>query len=90
MSCISFHYNKNLIFAIVYWILEIIFRMFIHYKSKYFQFAKPDAYNEYIFVILQIIGDLCAGFLVLYIYISLHLFYYFILKYVYQNVMIKL
>ena len=72
MPCIfSFHYNKILIFAFVYWILEIIFRMLIHYKSKYFQFAKPNAYNEYIFVILQIIGDLCAGFLVLYIYISL-------------------
>ena len=72
MPCIfSFHYNKILIFAFVYWILEITLRMLIHYKSKYFQFAKPNAYNEYIFVILQIIGDLCAGFLVLYIYISL-------------------
>lgn len=72
MSFIRFNYNKNLIYAIIYWALEIIIRSFIYFEWDYFQIVKnSDAINEYIYMILLNISDLLAGFLVLYIQCSL-------------------
>ena len=71
MSLITFHKNKNLLFAVIYWALEIITRVLMHYKWQWFQIVKNDSYNEYIFVILDCIANLFSGFLVLYIYLSL-------------------
>ena len=71
MSLISLHRNKILILALVYWTLEIVARIFMHYQWEYFQIVKNDAYNEYIFVVLDCIGNLFSGFLVLYIHQSL-------------------
>ena len=67
MSFITFNYNKNLIYAIIYWALEIVYRAFMYLKWNYFSIAKKDSINEYIYVILLNISDLLAGFLVLYI-----------------------
>ena len=53
MSIIAFNYNKNLIYAIIYWALEIIIRSFIYFEWDYFQIVKnSDAINEYIYMIL--------------------------------------
>ena len=72
MSFISFKYNKHLIFAIIYWLIEIITRSFTYFKwDDYFEIGKNNAINEYIYVILLNISDLIAGFLVLYINCSL-------------------
>lgn len=72
MVCITFNYNKNLIYAIVYWVLEIITRILIFFKWDYFEIiTNNEAVNEYIYLILLNISDLLAGFLVLYIHFSL-------------------
>jgi hypothetical protein len=68
MSFISFNYNKNLIYAIIYWTLEIIHRTFMYLGwNKYYNIVINDAINEYIYVILLNISDLLAGLLVIYI-----------------------
>ena len=72
MSFITFNYNKNLKYAIIYWALEIITRSFMYLKwDQYYNIVINDAINEYIYVILLNISDLLAGFLVLYIKCSL-------------------
>ena len=72
MSFITFNYNKNLIYAIIYWALEIITRSFMYLSwDKYYNIFINDTINEYIYVILLNISDLVAGFLVLYINFSL-------------------
>ena len=72
MSLIKFNYNRNLIYAIIYWALEIIYRILIYFNWNYFRIIeKNDAMNEYIYLILLNIADLLAGFLVIYIQCSL-------------------
>lgn len=71
MACITFNYNKNLIYAIIFWVLEIVFRSCAYFKYKNFRIAKYScAINEYIYSILVNISDLFAGFLALYIHVS--------------------
>ena len=71
MSCIYFNYNKNLIYAFIYWLLEIIIRNLIYFQRDLFQIFKKDSVNEYYFVILQNISDFFSIFLVIYISCSL-------------------
>ena len=72
MALITFNYNKHLIYAIIYWAIEIISRSFIYFQWEYFRIIKDnDAINEYIYLILLNISDLFAGFLVIYIQYSL-------------------
>ena len=71
MSFITFNYNKNLNYAIIYWALEITYRLFVNLQWDYFRIIENDAINEYIFLILLNISDLLAGFLVIYINYSL-------------------
>ena len=71
MSFISFNYNKNLIYAIIYWALEIINRIIMYFEWGYFELFEKDSINQYFFVLLYNISDLLAGFLVLYINCSL-------------------
>ena len=71
MSFLTFNYNKNLNYAIVYWALEITYRLITNLEWEYFQIIKNDAINEYIYLMLLNISDLLAGFLVLYINCSL-------------------
>jgi len=71
MSFLTFNYNKNLNYAIVYWALEITYRLITNLEWEYFQIIKNEAINEYIFLALLNISDLLAGFLVLYINCSL-------------------
>ena len=46
MAFITFNYNKNLNYAIVYWALEIISRSFIYFEWEYFRIVTDDAINE--------------------------------------------
>ena len=43
MSLITFHNNKNLLFALIYWALEIITRVLMHYKWELFQIVENDS-----------------------------------------------
>ena len=47
MSFITFNYNKNLIYAIIYWALEIVYRAFMYLQWNYFSILKRDSTNEY-------------------------------------------
>ena len=71
MSYIYFNYNKNLIYAFIYWLLEIIIRILIYFQRNLFQIFKKDSVNEYYFAILRNISDFFSIFLVLYIKCSL-------------------
>ena len=71
MSFLTFNYNKNLIYAIIYWVLEMITRTLFYMKWEWFKIAKTDNINEYFYVTMENISDLSAGFLVLYIKYSL-------------------
>ena len=71
MPFLTFNYNKNLNYAIIYWVLEIITRIIMYLKRDFFQIVENDSFNEYLFVIMVNISDLLAGFLVLYIKLSL-------------------
>ena len=72
MAFITFKYNKNLIYAFIYWPIEIITRIFMHFEwANFFEMVNKDNINEYIYLILLNISDLLAGFLVLYIKHSL-------------------
>ena len=66
MSLLSFNYDAHFIYAIIYWILEIIIRIFMYTNWEYFQMSDDNVQNEYIYVIISNIGDLLSGFLVLY------------------------
>ena len=71
MSFLAFHYNKNLIYAIIYWILKIINRSLMYFGWNYFKIVKKDFINRYYYIVLVNISDLLSGFLVLYIHCSL-------------------
>ena len=66
MSLLTWNFNKNFIYVIIYWILEIIYRIFISLKGDFFKITKKAVHDEYILIISAIIGDLFAGFLVIY------------------------
>lgn len=66
MSFITCNYNKNLIYAFVYWAVEIFLRSLIYLDWKLFQVYKKDSINEYFYIILMNISDLLSGFLVMY------------------------
>jgi len=68
LSLFSFHWNKNLIYAFIYWIIEIFLRMIIVYQyDNCFLISKTISFNEYIFVVYFAISNLLSGFLILYI-----------------------
>ena len=67
MVCIKLNCDKNFIYVIIYWILEIIFLLILNLKSEYFIMTDDIVKNEYMFVIFLNIADLLSGFLVLYV-----------------------
>ena len=72
MSLLTFNFNKNLIYALIYWVMEISFRISTHYFPEYFEVSTDLKENEYMFIVLPIIGKLLSGFLALYIYCVSH------------------
>ena len=66
MSFLTWNFDKNFIYVIIYWILEIIYRVILYTKREYFEITKQIVLSEYLIVIFLNIGDLLSGFLVLY------------------------
>ena len=66
MSLIRWNFDKNFIYVIIYWVIEISIRILSSLKPEFFKLSKDTVNNEYIFVILNFLADLLAGFLVLY------------------------
>ena len=67
MAFLTFHFDKNFIYVLIYWVLEIAFRIVSHEKKVFFKMTKEEKYNEYIMIIiLSNIADLLSIFLVLY------------------------
>ena len=66
MSLITLNFDKNFIYVIIYWILEIIYRIIFYEREEFFKITKDIIHDEYLFVILLNIADLLSGFLVLY------------------------
>ena len=71
MSFIYFNYNKNLNYAIIYWVVEIILRGLIYLDWKLFKIFEKDSINEYFYIILLNFSDLLSIFLVIYIHCSI-------------------
>ena len=72
MSILSFNWDKHFLYAIIYWILEIIIRLLMYSSwEELFRMSESEVQNEYIYIILLTIADLFAIFLVLYIKYSL-------------------
>ena len=62
---LSFSSNRNLLYALTYWIIEIIFRCFKRYRKEDFSIIENnDAANEYLYLLLDNFSDLLGGFLV--------------------------
>ena len=51
MSLLTWNFDKNFIYVIIYWALEIILRIFLILKEEYFKMSKNIVHNEYMFVI---------------------------------------
>ena len=75
---IEFKCYKNYFYILVYWILELfvsIVKNLIHvteiFESKLNEELKNDLLNEYLQLVILVISDLLAGFLVLYTKFSL-------------------
>ena len=68
MSLFTINCNLNLIYVLIYWILEIFIRLAIYYNWEYFTLSKKSqAENEYMFIIFPVFSKLLSGFLILYI-----------------------
>ena len=67
MSLLSFNWDNHFIYAIIYWILEILVRLGMYLRWQYYKMSDSDVENEYIYVVFLTIADLFAGFLVLYV-----------------------
>ena len=67
MAFVTFYWNKNFIYAIIYWIFEIFIRIFMYLNWSKFEMSNIDNQDEYIFMILLYIADLFSVFLYYYI-----------------------
>ena len=65
MSLLTWNFDKNFIYVIIYWILEIIYRIVFYEKDDYLKMTMDIVHDEYLIVILLNIADLLSGFLVL-------------------------
>ena len=65
MSFLTWNFDKNFIYVIIYWILEISYRIVLYEKDDFFKMTMDIIHDEYMIVILLNIADLLSGFLVL-------------------------
>ena len=69
MSLFSINCNLNLIYVLVYWIMEIFIRLAMYYNSVYFSLSeKSQAENEYMYIIFPVFSKLLSGFLIIYVH----------------------
>jgi len=68
MSFFSINCNLNLIYVLIYWVLEIFIRLAMYYNWEYFTLSQnSEADNEYMYIIFPVFSKLLSGFLILYI-----------------------
>ena len=69
MTLFSFQWNLNLLYVLIYWILNIFLRLSIDLGfDDFYSISKNNAsQNEYIFLVYTAISNVLSGFLVLYI-----------------------
>ena len=69
MGLFSFYWNVNLLYVLVYWVLNVFLRLLIYFKyDDCFVISPNKTYqNEYIFLIYCIAGNLLSGFLFVYV-----------------------
>ena len=73
MGLLTFNWQTNLKYVLMYWIIDITFRLLERFKKNWFDYFqdKEDAVpNEYMKVIYMNVADLLSGFLALYVYKS--------------------
>ena len=58
MALLTLNFDKNFIYVIIFWALEITFRILSTYKREYFEMIQDNIQNEYMFVILSNASDL--------------------------------
>ena len=68
MGFLRLNWEKNLIYIVIYWILEIALRLLRQIKKEWFKTTEDKIQNEYMFVIYSNVSDLLSGFLVFYTY----------------------
>ena len=66
MSLLTWNFDKNIIYVIVYWVLEIVYHILLSNEGQFFKITNDTVHDEYIFVILYNISDLLAGFFIMY------------------------
>ena len=66
MSFLTISFDKQFIYVIIYWILEILLIILKYYHENDFKIPKNSIQREYLYVILTILGELLSGFLILY------------------------
>ena len=64
----SFNFNINLIYIIIYWILELFIRITWYYEPEYYTISNNPKDNEFMFIIFPVISKLFSGFIILYVY----------------------
>ena len=67
MSFLILNFSKNFIYVIIFWILEVPFRILMNLKEEYFTVNEDSTKSEYIFFVLEKVSDILSIFLVLYI-----------------------
>ena len=73
MGLLTFNWEKNLKYVLIYWFFEITFRLLKKFQNDWFTYFEGDEYsvpNEYMDVIYMNVADLLSGFLALYVYKS--------------------
>lgn len=63
---IRFHCKSNFLYVIIYWGLEIIYRLIRYQKKDWFQLTESDAENEYLYIIFLSISDFLSVSIVIY------------------------
>ena len=53
MPFITFYWNKNFIYAIIFWIFEIFFRLFMYLNRSNYELSDNDAVYKEIYHQLQ-------------------------------------
>ena len=66
MSFLSLNCDKQFLYVIVYWVLEITFILIKRFEPDYFVVFEDSAKNEYILAFLATLSDLYSVILIMY------------------------
>ena len=68
MKLFSFHWNINLLYVVIFWIINIFIRLSIYFQfDQFFLISKKISLNEYIYVIYIAVSNILSGFLIIYV-----------------------